>query len=93
MVSVYKFLVCLGLFSKMNYCSFSVAGKVKCKRCKTGHEEEERIPLEPQGGLETGSDTDKDGPSSPSMLRGLEVTKGPGQRVKKRKNVRKKFKN
>ena len=72
----------------MNY-SFSVAGKVKCRRC-IRHEEEERIPLEPQGGLETGSDTDKDGPSSPLMLRSLEVTKGPGRRVKKRKNIRKK---
>ena len=57
----------------MNYCSFSVAGKVKSK---TRYEEEERIPLDPQGGLETESDTDKDGPSSPSMLRSVEVIKG-----------------
>ena len=79
----------------MKFCSLSVAGKMKSKSRKTKRkkmeEEEERIPLEPQGGLETGSDTDKDGPSYPSVLRGLEVTKGPGRRVKKRRNFRKQF--
>ena len=69
-----------------NCCSFPVAGKVRCKRCKTRQEEEEeRIPLEQQGDLETGSDTDKDGPSYASDLRSLVVEKGLGPRVRKRR--------